>query len=497
MGAATHIWAWTCPPLSMSSATYSRGKAHDPLPPGCPVEYLSRSHGAWIPATVRSASLGSSSFTYQLDVQPMAPAERVRPLPQGTLVRYVVADALDCWLPATVEGFDAAQGIYELTDAPLSVPHRVPARQVRRSEVQLATAGLSGRGGAPAAVEPVTEVPRRGQAYHGSASDVLGTRRDRSELLSTLLELGFDAAKAHAAVERCSSVEAAVELITANGVEFPERGREHRYIRCPLCLEDRRLEDVTTLDCGHQFCSSCFGMYCESKIREGQVQEDELACPGRKEDTTVCGCTVTTEQARGAVSEDIFVRFLEFRARAWEPARSDGKLVRCPTPHCCQFVVPREAERACCPRCRGMLCAACGHTDHSGVTCDQARATREHPEAERELEALILARGWQRCPVCGAPTELEHGCYFMRCPSESCRGRVHFCYLCGERLQEEDHRPGRSLVHFPRGPYNCECVNTTEEEYRRRHSAAGAGRPGNGGALLDGLQAGVRRLLEF
>lgn len=361
----------------MSSETYHRGT----LPVGALVEYHSRSQNQWIPATVCAVSLADGRLSYVLDVQPCAPAERVR------------------------------------------------ARQAPSSTV-----------------------------------------------MAALLQLGFSSSDAKAASDRCSSVEAAVEFLSS---EANEEVSSARHVQCPLCLEERPFDGIISLDCDHKFCADCFREYCESKIREGQVAEDEFVCPGRTDDMKLCGQTITVDQARGAVTAEGFVRFLEFRARLWEP--TDGLLVACPQPDCCRFVVAPGTAILSCPRCRQDLCPRCFQLLHEGP-CDMGERA--------ELEEMIAAHAWQRCPVCRAPTELEAGCYFMKCPSERCRGKVHFCYLCGEQLNEEDHAFGRSLVHFPRGPYNCECINVTEEQYRQR---GGNDRPEE----VEDLQAGIRRLLEI
>eukprot|EP00747_Dinoflagellata_sp_TGD_P167138 gnl/TRDRNA2_/TRDRNA2_191064_c0_seq1.p1 gnl/TRDRNA2_/TRDRNA2_191064_c0~~gnl/TRDRNA2_/TRDRNA2_191064_c0_seq1.p1 ORF type:complete len:405 (-),score=72.27 gnl/TRDRNA2_/TRDRNA2_191064_c0_seq1:84-1199(-) len=294
-------------------------------------------------------------------------------------------------------------------------------------------------------------------------------------LLAQLLELGVAESLALAAVKRCSSVEAAVQFIVShNEPAAPVCGRR---FRCPLCFEDVALEAGVTLDCDHRLCSACFGDYCEQKISEGQVMEDELVCPivgAGGSAMKACRCTITVEQVRGTVSTEVFKRFLEFRVNNWRPNKSHERMVICPIADCCRFVVAQEREKVQCPRCHRQLCLKCMQVDHRGESCEEAarRLKKEAATAEvdRQFEEMVEAQGWTRCPRCKVPTEIESGCYFMQCPSEQCRGRTHFCYLCGVELDGEDHVPGRSKKHFPKGPYNAVCINVPEDSKQSKAS---------------------------
>lgn len=281
------------------------------------------------------------------------------------------------------------------------------------------------------------------------------------ELLATLIALGFDESSARRAAALCSSVEGAVDLLS-------ERPREVRSFSCPLCFDSASVEAGVCLDCEHSICNECFSSYCHSKIREGQVTERELVCPARCVDGfKLCGKAVTVDQVRGAVDARAFDRFLEMRVNKWEPSKDDGHLLRCPSPDCCQFVVCHAAKTATCPKCRAHLCAGCGHPVHAGLTCEEATSERRR---EHGFEAFLTSQGFQRCPCCHSPTERTDGCFFMQCPSQQCQGQIWFCYLCGEQLPAEEHFPGKSKKHFPKGPYNDECVNITQEQYRGRHA---------------------------
>mmetsp|Transcript_21499 Transcript_21499/g.47696 ORF Transcript_21499/g.47696 Transcript_21499/m.47696 type:complete len:411 (-) Transcript_21499:329-1561(-) len=232
--------------------------------------------------------------------------------------------------------------------------------------------------------------------------------------------------------------------------------------RCPICLETPP-PDEDPLQCGHEVCADCVGQYLESRIGEGRVASAELCCP-------LPGC-------RMAFSEDfierilkgfpggpeLHARLLDFQARRFEldPA-GDERLLNCPSAGCGKVIVHRSvverAEAVSCPTCSRKFCGACCQAVHPGASCESAEAERMDPE----LKALMAQEHWKRCPSCRSLCERECGCNFMTCPSESCQGRTHFCYLCGELLTKADHAAhyeGFSGALGRVGPFGSVCLN--------------------------------------
>merc|ERR1719440_787739 len=73
------------------------------LPVGSPVQYYSRSSKDWIPARVTGHK--REQGYYELDVQPMAAIQRVRPLPPGAPV-YYYSTSHSAWIAAVIVDFD-------------------------------------------------------------------------------------------------------------------------------------------------------------------------------------------------------------------------------------------------------------------------------------------------------------------------------------------------------------------------------------------------------
>eukprot|EP00928_Gymnodinium_smaydae_P087104 TRINITY_DN71438_c0_g1_i1.p1 TRINITY_DN71438_c0_g1~~TRINITY_DN71438_c0_g1_i1.p1 ORF type:complete len:337 (-),score=62.68 TRINITY_DN71438_c0_g1_i1:344-1354(-) len=231
---------------------------------------------------------------------------------------------------------------------------------------------------------------------------------------------------------------------------------------CPLCFDSLTFDESVELDCLHRFCQDCFGRHLELKIREKRVREEELSCP-----MPGCGCKVTDLQVEGAVrATPLWDRFLATRAQSWRPRSGDGdKLCQCPTPNCGSFLVPGGTAKAevRCPECKVRFCAHC-EASHPGVSCKQFAAKRREEArqapGEAELAEAMRQEGWQRCPKCSAICERQQGCNYMTCPSDVCRGKTNFCYVCGDELTWYEH-----ATHFPSGPFAnvCRKVDRTHE----------------------------------
>jgi len=231
--------------------------------------------------------------------------------------------------------------------------------------------------------------------------------------------------------------------------EAEEKAARARF-KCPLCLETASFDESVELDCLHRVCRDCLSGYVEVKIREKRLAADELCCP-----MPACGAEITVPQVEGLTrGTPQWERFLAGRAELWRPGEHEPEvLVVCPTPDCTRFVAAASASEVECPRCHQSFCPRC-LCGHPGRTCAEHEAWRRANEAgDRAFEELMREKQWQRCPRCGAPVERARGCNFMTCASERCRGKTHFCYLCGAELTRTQH-----ISHFPRGPFSSSCA---------------------------------------
>ncbi|CAD7969727.1 unnamed protein product [Amoebophrya sp. A120] len=267
-------------------------------------------------------------------------------------------------------------------------------------------------------------------------------------------------------------------------VALPAAAQQHLFspplYTCPLCFEDFPETEMITLDCKHRFCSEDFLNFLTSKITDGQVADDELTCPmpecreKQKKDpsnnlhaaTTIPVHLIETELrlkkqqrktiAEGERLEELWEKFLQFRLKIFQP--KTGKIVLCPKCET-QTIVNQNLISVTCPECSHKFCPKCGEKPHPKFAkCeDYKQYLLETSQGDQKLETLLEEENWCRCPVCSIPVERESGCNFMQCPSPLCRNKTFFCYVCGEKVDKDNH-----YAHYQKGPYEDFCVNRPE-----------------------------------
>jgi len=229
---------------------------------------------------------------------------------------------------------------------------------------------------------------------------------------------------------------------------------------CPICMEYHIMDNSIELDCRHRFCKECFATFLTNKIDQKQVEDGQLCCPMR------CKTTVTVLQVQGALegqSPRVFDRYLQTRLEGWVPPAGE---VKCDCRKCgSTFTANLPAHwknkptEVSCPSCSSSFCPSCGFT-HPGLTCEEERARVLQASPDMQASENFIKRQFTRCPCCDIPCERVSGCNYMTCPSKKCRGRTHFCYLCGLQLASSLQH----VVHFPQGPYVDQCHGCNTDE---------------------------------
>ncbi|KAL9449243.1 hypothetical protein AB3S75_011216 [Citrus x aurantiifolia] len=190
---------------------------------------------------------------------------------------------------------------------------------------------------------------------------------------------------------------------------------------CNICFDDVSLEEITTMDCGHYFCNSCWTEHFIVKINEGQSRR--ITCMEHKCnaicDESKIRCLV---RARDSDLADKFDRFM------LESYIEDNKRVKwCPSvPHCGNAIRIevdefREVECAC-----GLqFCFRCSYEAHSPCSCYMWDLWSKKCQDESETVNYIAVHT-KHCPKCQKLVEKNGGCNLV-----SCICGQPFCWLCG------------------------------------------------------------------
>lgn len=88
-----------------------------------------------------------------------------------------------------------------------------------------------------------------------------------------------------------------------------------------------------------------------------------------------------------------------------------------------------------------------------------------HLSDDEKIKLLMKERKWQNCPECGSIVEKTAFCNFIICKSSLCQRKVIFCYLCGNKLNEQSKKS-----HFiDDNSYANDCINTLMENINNKN----------------------------
>lgn len=266
----------------------------------------------------------------------------------------------------------------------------------------------------------------------GRIMDLLSVKEHHARAL--LIHYGWDVEKVLAVL-----VEDGIEkLFAAAGVKVVEHDDLLSFqfsstVTCNICFDDVSAKEVTTMDCGHCFCNSCWTSYFIVKINEGQSRS--ITCMAHK-----CGaiCDEKTVRclvgARDSVFAEKFDRFL------LESYIEDNRRVKwCPSVPHCGNAIRIEIDELCEVECMCGLqfCFGCSSEAHSPCSCLMWKLWSKKCQDESETANWITVHT-KPCPTCHKPVEKNGGCNMVRC---ICKRT--FCWLCGNNTPGDYHSCGR------------------------------------------------------
>lgn len=276
-------------------------------------------------------------------------------------------------------------------------------------------------------------------------------------LFTMLVEMGYAQSDAQKASKRCSSIEAAVNyLLGGNTTAEPE-------FDCPICMCEYPASEMITLACepvAHRMCTDCFEQYCTSKIKEDQVDTDQLICPARLDNNKVCGTAITAFELKAHLPTEIFEKYERFITRSYCEHEKLSRCPKCNTWYVDLNGVPEDIWKDVkCLNCDHQFCGRCGEAPHKGqneqnLTCEEfSKWKQENEKADESFEAYLKENKIFSCPSCKLPGVLDgNGCKFLYC-----RCKSKFCALCGVKLEESQH-----YTHFKNAPFGTDCLGPTD-----------------------------------
>ncbi|KAG7342051.1 IBR/half ring-finger domain containing protein [Nitzschia inconspicua] len=186
---------------------------------------------------------------------------------------------------------------------------------------------------------------------------------------------------------------------------------------CGICYEDVDTSNGYSLQCGHQFCTSCWCSYLEVASGSKSAFLD-LRCP-----QTHCSRSLLRNDIQ-VISSTLVCKWDHYLLESF--IELDPSHRYCPGPGC-QFVASIGhpnilPPKVTCTSCITSFCFRCGERPHDPATCDDFLAWKRLKESSR----FWMKHHSKPCPGCRAPIEKNGGCNHVHC--SSCQ--TDFCWLC-------------------------------------------------------------------
>ncbi|KAI0644846.1 hypothetical protein C8Q79DRAFT_968077 [Trametes meyenii] len=194
---------------------------------------------------------------------------------------------------------------------------------------------------------------------------------------------------------------------------------------CGICFDEYQEDHAVRVSpCGHAYCRECLTGYAASKIEDHRypILCPQCAADGNREDApSEIGNEVIQQLG---LTERQYGIFVDMQMSMFSVAIDCRKCHKTPRVDKNEY---EKSEVIRCPMkgCGYMWCKLCSQpVNPSGPkhSCD----------GTNELDHLLKAQKWKRCPGCKTPTEKTAGCHYMMCIAPGCN--THFCYLCGQLI---------------------------------------------------------------
>ena len=201
--------------------------------------------------------------------------------------------------------------------------------------------------------------------------------------------------------------------------------------KCLICFEEFEISyenEYYKSDCNCKIHPPCFNNYIIEKINSGKVP---INCPycNKKEINETIVKYYLTQFGR----EDLIEKYDNFNMNYFLIQHKDEASC-CPTPGCKYiFIYDKGDDKFSCPLCNNEYCLKCKTKYHKGKTCKEYEKCLSEKEKKNDKLFYKFAIGskYKQCPYCKFWVEKNEGCNHI-----ACRCGNHFCYNCGEKMQD-------------------------------------------------------------
>ncbi|XP_055676844.1 E3 ubiquitin-protein ligase ariadne-1 [Lutzomyia longipalpis] len=204
---------------------------------------------------------------------------------------------------------------------------------------------------------------------------------------------------------------------TVNKPKVKRSGTEE----CEVCFSQFPPSMMTGLECGHRFCTTCWGEYLTTKIMEEGLGQS-IACAAHG-----CDILVDDETVMRLVSDSrVKLKYQHLITNSFVEC---NRLLRwCPSADCTYAIKVNYVDpRPVCCKCKHVFCFECGENWHDPVQCRLLKKWIKKCDDDSETSNWIAANT-KECPKCNVTIEKDGGCNHMICKNQNCKH--DFCWVC-------------------------------------------------------------------
>ena len=229
--------------------------------------------------------------------------------------------------------------------------------------------------------------------------------------------------------------------------------------KCEICLEkfDNQYNNnyFKLKLCGHKFCVDCLKMHINESLNLTSANSIPIKC-------AKCNILITnsdifeiilpnTQEYDFVINKLITIFMLRNNSKI--NSNSDIKYYYCPNKEFnCNYIYTSQIKdigetTMICPNCSCRICLLCNNILDPNVPHDTNCQTKLYSKIDEKDRKWLLSNS-KDCPMCHTVYEKDRGCNHMKC--NRCNPPTHFCYLCGNILNQEN-----PLRHFSNKESKC------------------------------------------
>ena len=277
-----------------------------------------------------------------------------------------------------------------------------------------------------------SEIIKEREKMISEAKETFFLERDDAILVMIYYQWNFDKSENWYENVEQNRINAGIDLSKELIEQFKNEKIESNGNICLICSEEKNknINNLFSLNCGHQFCEYCWGEYLKEKIKY-PLNILQAKCPQKN-----CTCVVYEKFYSNFLKDKNSFKILN-KALYKNFIDINPDIKQCPNKYCFYFIksnLHTAREIKC--LCGTSYCFKCSREYHNPCPCEMNKKWLEiikelyYISSEEEKSNKWIQANTKECPNCHQKIEKNKGCNYMLC-NKNFGGCGHaFCYVC-------------------------------------------------------------------